>query len=344
MRLIALGPNIQGESPMKQTNFYKLYQTSTALLLAGFMVACSPERQQSRQIGTTENQSSIIGGKAMTTDFGKQAGVVGIYDLERGGLCTGSLIHKRLVLTAGHCATANDPSKLIIFFASSLEEIAQQMKQGNREGVRKVHNYIRHEKYIDNEKMNEILNAAAGNYRDTDPKSDSFELPGMNDMALLSLEADAPVSHSISKFPTAEVLKDSFSSKSIKFVLAGYGVTKVEQNPSATKAEELYKMSGEGSLHMVEDIDFLGFLSNKTKEEFAIDASRGKGSCEGDSGGPAYLKDSKGNLYLFGVTSRGDMACSKAIIYSTVIVYSPWINSSSETLLKELSLLPKPVQ
>ncbi|ASD65441.1 serine protease [Bdellovibrio bacteriovorus] len=77
------------------------------------------------------------------------------------------------------------------------------------------------------------------------------------------------------------------------------------------------------------------------QNEVLIAQSVKKGVCSGDSGGPAYI-DKNGELYLMGVTSRGDsMAtpltpkCFQFSIYSRVDAYLPWIKKTSELLLKD---------
>lgn len=51
-------------------------------------------------------------------------------------------------------------------------------------------------------------------------------------------------------------------------------------------------------------------LVHERKAYEILVSDKGKGACHGDSGGPAFAKDGKGELKLFGVTSRGPALCS----------------------------------
>lgn len=57
--------------------------------------------------------------------------------------------------------------------------------------------------------------------------------------------------------------------------------------------------------------------------EFATDETKA-GSCNGDSGGPAYIQI-KGEYRLLGITSRGDARCRKVGIYTMPDAYQNWI-------------------
>lgn len=52
----------------------------------------------------------------------------------------------------------------------------------------------------------------------------------------------------------------------------------------------------------------------------------GKNTCYGDSGGPAFVTDNV-NLYVVGVTSKGDASCSQYGIDTRVDAYAPWLAS-----------------
>ena len=62
----------------------------------------------------------------------------------------------------------------------------------------------------------------------------------------------------------------------------------------------------------------------------------GKGSCNGDSGGPAYVKIS-GKLTQVGINSRGTdpASCIGVGVFTNVAAHLAWITKNSELLMAE---------
>src|SRR5262249_22116808 len=54
----------------------------------------------------------------------------------------------------------------------------------------------------------------------------------------------------------------------------------------------------------------------------------GKDACHGDSGGPAYVVRSDGQLLLGGITSRGPDPCGQFGIYTRVPEHMDWIRAT----------------
>lgn len=73
-----------------------------------------------------------------------------------------------------------------------------------------------------------------------------------------------------------------------------------------------------------------------TKSEILVEQSKGKGACHGDSGGPAYVKDTKGGYVVIGVTSRGvddpNNDCSVSAAYTSTHYYAAWIVRTAKAL------------
>ena len=79
--------------------------------------------------------------------------------------------------------------------------------------------------------------------------------------------------------------------------------------------------------------------------EVLFNQKDGKGSCHGDSGGPAILQSGGKNL-VFGVTSRGydsdqgleaqqgAVKCERMVIYTNVVPYLTWIKTVALPALK----------
>lgn len=278
------------------------------LAIFAFLASCAPASSDFNLYQAAgSDQSSIIGGTNSTLDFEKENGIVGVYDLEIGGLCTGSLIGDGLVLTAGHCANVNHPEKMIIFSGVNFDDIIKQVKNKNYANLRRVIKVRRHENF---------------DIKNNDP------LVSKNDISLIRFQGPA-----INGFKNA-ILGSSQQTASLKIgtlvTLAGYGLSEFKQDPSTGQA---LISKGSGILRQVPNIKVVSLLS--TGEEITFDQSQGHGACHGDSGGPAYLKDpATQKNYLIGVTSRGGGNCNLTAVYTGVIGYSQWIQDNSKQLMQ----------
>ncbi len=148
------------------------------------------------------------------------------------------------------------------------------------------------------------------------------------DIAIVKLATPIPQGFMPATILTAAALIQT----GVPVLLEGYGITVGHPDPKSQND------NGAGVLR-----DVVTTISNAafSASEVMIDDSQGKGACHGDSGGPAYVKDAKGNMFLFGVTSRGtDVACSKGVVYTNILAYVKWI----PTAVQELEAQAKMVQ
>ena len=126
-----------------------------------------------------------------------------------------------------------------------------------------------------------------------------------NDIAIVTLEADAPSGFR----PTTPLTIADSLELGEDLVLAGYGLTTTQQNAT------------EGTLRQVTtEITLLG----DTRKELEFGNHAGRSACNGDSGGPAFVRRD-GQLKLVGVTSRGNSECDKEGIYTDARYFSEWI-------------------
>lgn len=108
--------------------------------------------------------------------------------------------------------------------------------------------------------------------------------------------------------------------KGTKITVAGYGVNSA------------FRSTGSGTLRTNKlKIDKL----NYSRFEFSVN-QLANGVCSGDSGGPAYIKNQKGELVQVGVVSRGfDLLVVKCIIetyFTRVDQFQDWIKEESARL------------
>jgi len=318
----------------------KLLARSRSLLVVSAiaaLAACS-NNTASKSINTA-NGSSIIGGSDVAEGAPLQKSIVSIYyedkEAHTGALCTGSLLPNNVVLTAAHCIGDKTENHLIIFTAD-LDALFNT--QDRNLILQKVRRAV---KTVVNPNWGKQRQGAAGQ--------------AWGDTALIKFQGTVPAG-----FAPATILADrSVLTENSTITVAGYGVNKdilTEVNkadipdfdkqekegkvfcePSADgKSEKCYKeeVSGSGRLRTTE-LKVAGYYNDS---EIAFDQRHGQASCEGDSGGPAYVKQANGEYHLFGVTSRGTRGCDGYVLYSDIT--SPALQTWLKGALVEVSTAP----
>ena len=272
------------------TKIKSILLTTSLLVLA----ACSQKNDT-----PTESEllaRNIVGGAVASDSFQKENGVVAlvITTVDGQGLCTGTLIAKRIVLTAAHCLDSSDAAiqSIAVVFTTDVSKATQETVRFGVKG--RVHEAF--------------LSSAGG--------------PGAwNDIALLKLNEDAPADVKFAKLPSIMSLPLKVRTSLIQ---AGFGRTEASRTSTTATSGVLKQVGGIEVLKLVSDGKEMHLREN------------GKGSCNGDSGGPAFVKIS-GKLTQVGINSRGTdpASCIGVGIFTTVSAHLAWIKTNSELLLAE---------
>lgn len=245
----------------------------------------------------------IIGGEAVTTEDPLSRSTVAIYmpkpapSAGISNFCTGTLITKKIILTAGHCfldVSHYHARVPLEEFIPSLRIAfgVNVVKDENDQNVvfRKIARVIIHPDY------------RAGMVRR------ALKVP-MPDVALILLNEEAPAFMQ----PVGMVMETSLVEKGRKVTLAGFGVTEPSLN---ALPKQLMKA--------VVTID----NPQLTSAQFSYRVNDGKSACFADSGGPAYATTENNENLVIGITSWGDPNCAKMGVYTSVPAFAPFINEA----------------
>ncbi len=245
----------------------------------------------------------IINGEPVAPSEDIAASTVAFYILIPGGnkvenFCTGTVVGDVKILSAAHCFV--DAAKE---FGMSLEEFMGFIWVGF--GTKIV-------KDFKDSSVTFVKVASVDVHPDYTTEPEKFEgaLNGVAnpDAAVVTLKEEIPAGTSV-----VPLLEGPTSLTSgTELTLAGFGLTSAP--PLTVAATELNKTSVTVDNPAVNPVQFLYMTTD------------GQTACFGDSGGPAYYRDSSsGQVFVAGITSWGDGECAQFGIYSSVPALADWI-------------------
>jgi secreted trypsin-like serine protease len=219
----------------------------------------------------------------------------------RGTLCTGSILSESLVVTAAHCLPKGTTEGEVIFGLVVKDSFLR----------RKIIDWKRMEGYAEIERIDDLLPEERTVAEDILLSNSDHE-----DVAIVRFEGGLPPG-----YEKATLLKDKkLLKRGTELHVAGYGISA----PNAFETRGTLRKAVAPVL-----------IAKSTPREFIIDISR-EGTCNGDSGGPAFLKIDE-QYYLVGVDSRtltpaSAEPCSSSAAFANLLKYSEFITESEQTL------------
>jgi V8-like Glu-specific endopeptidase len=127
-----------------------------------------------------------------------------------------------------------------------------------------------------------------------------------NDVMIAKFKGDLPFG-----YEPAEISDQDLVQNEIEVIVSGYG----------RDEDDEYDVLKKATVKVVE----------AATHEFRTEEKK-KGSCDGDSGGPVFLKENESKYILVGSISRGDQNCNSYGIYENMTYYKHWINNSVSAL------------
>ena len=172
-----------GENMKLITTQLNALTVASTLVFSLYYTGCAPQTQNTVSTGneiSAQDTSHIVGGVSATSTFQKQNGIVALaitsQGLFSGGLsiCTGTLIDKRIVLTAAHCLQAEPGSKITKIDVYFIPDIQKSLNSGS------LRNSIAADKVARNA---DFLKGVT---------EESADTAAWNDIALIRLKTNAP--------------------------------------------------------------------------------------------------------------------------------------------------------
>lgn len=276
------------------------------------LAACS-QGPQAQDINDSSG-NGIIGGQLTDASDPLNLATVQIFTLQVGtkkdgsqgvtGIagCTGTIVAQDVIVSAAHCTAANPKLTFIYFSTQSPKDLVSMFNDFFKDAtlqpnLRQVNGGMTNEKW---------------------PQLTGSKVSDWGDISLFKFPGGIPSGFIVAKLAPASLKL----TRGETVTLAGYGIT---DGTAQTQTTGLRK------------VDVQIDNPNYSVSEMMLDTTHGRGSCHGDSGGPAYVTEGS-DLYLVGLTSRADFKtdpkglCIGKTIYTSVQAYLDWIARGIATL------------
>ncbi len=271
---------------------------AVSVLVSSMLVGCG---SKSSPGNSTKLNSGIINGESVADGDEVAPGTVNLYfsfpnSTTLRNFCTGTIISKTVILTAAHCFIAPSESLKI-----SVDEFKKHVLIGFGTNV-----------VASADDTSVVLIPLGDVTVNADYKTSDLQEAGkgspLYDMSVIKLSKEIPPQAKI--IPLLEDATQLVEGTSL--TLVGFGLT--QAGKTAVTATHLNKTT-------------VKIAATINPTQFVYITEDRHSACSGDSGGPAYIRDADGKLFVAGVTSWGDETCEKFGVYTSVPAMLDWIKA-----------------
>ncbi len=273
-----------------------MIRCSILFMLAASTLSCAQDlAQDPRNEGVSE--TAIVGGKRVGTTNPIASVTVSIVDPDPsvGQFCSGVLVDQDVVISAAHCFQNNSTRPHVHFLSRPKDIIAVRSV-----AIHGRFSLPRSQAYDDSI------------YHATTADDITFPETPINDIALLLLDTPAPQNLS-----PASLIDVRVEPADQEITSAGFGCTSTK---CGGMSDVLKSVVGR----------YVKYASKSNM--ILLDASKNRGPCNGDSGGPDFLA-SDDKLGVLAIVTTGPHACEAGLSVDTAVApYIPWIKRTANTL------------
>lgn len=299
-----------------------------ALVLAG----CGQQKDLQQASGALNN---IVSGSDVTAanEYSKHTVFLQMSGANGGGICTGSIYDSQTILTAAHCLVGAEQA-LVVF--------ANNVKTGvKREQVRIVDVATVHPKFaMPRRQQNEAAETDPA-ATPTIPRVPTVDevVEALNnagnvdyDIAMVHFQGGLPAGYA----PVTLAKNPAVVANGTKMHMIGYGLSRV--------ASKMAVVNGQAKFIPVPDQTTPGQLRETevaidrydVKTQMIFTDGRSTSVCSGDSGGPAFVTDTAGQVIQVGIAEAVATAyCNSVAMHTAVFPFLDWIEKTAAELAEK---------
>nr|ACO10196.1 Chymotrypsin-C precursor [Caligus rogercresseyi] len=242
----------------------------------------------------------VIGGQEASPNQFPWTVALTIHFMRGNGTCTGSIINKQWILTAGHCV--GDSQKIEVYVGSHDYELEDEPHRQY---------FVTEESYL----------------------HPNYDYTEVDDIALVKLQEEIEFNDYVRPacFPTYSDVGKTFSDERVTVI--GWGRIKGEPDPISVTALQYAEDIKVIDNKACKDV----YGSIVTERLICIDSSEGRGVCSGDSGGPLNYEMEPGKYMQIGVADFvSTLSCidKRPEGYARLTEYLEWIEKMTGRLIE----------